>query len=713
MVVVTTTIRELARPLVKIIQEAPKSEWVSKIKKLPIIQKLVSETEISTDEKLNRISLMTAEVPLINDTAYGLTDKEWQKFVRKFFGSVEKCDKPISDNEHVQKCDKVAEAFLIWEELKTRWQVTDKRAHFYLSGKKVEGTLKLVIMKYFELIIATLYYLAKFSDISSVSLKNWPKAVVTEEVKATEIEAQTSVTVSQLIDLIEKRDDISIKERESAKRVATKVIDKWISDAENELATGENKTIFKNILSANVKYWNDEYWQRKLRNSASVQLVKLEDRLRDFAQTNGKDYDKFIKIIQNLEIKARALPEELNFDCTIVDPDNEIKSQTCEDNDLSELLPAPFVSSENRSYIVDPPKWNEKCNLKEFLIERVDSELVRGGVRKFSERCKAIYYCFETPHRRLEFLRRFSNHIEMVDTQRKYINFIEMVCEKMDTRNQKSRMDYSDQLRDSAFLRQSDTENERDFYERLYKTYAKAYPEIATTEVMVDRRLRDFVKGLSNPCLKEFIIKDCYDLVFKQRNTKQLLEKIESFYEKERFCQKNDLLEDSSMAPIRKSFDRHTNYDVEKKDKRNKVSNRNNDSRNSGVFDRAVSKELRKLCNNANVDINGKLKIKEKDIPSWFLRKSDADPRNFVSSREKYFELVDEARNIVMKNIEEGPVSRRTLKNRRKRDNYKRNKNVSIEKRQSSSSSESSDYEQAKVNAIRKDSSDSDYTVYE
>ena len=91
MVVVTTTIRELARPLVKIIQDEQKANWVEKIKKLPLIQKIVSETEISSEEKLERLKLLITEYPSINDTSYGFSDNEWTQFVRKFMKSVEKC----------------------------------------------------------------------------------------------------------------------------------------------------------------------------------------------------------------------------------------------------------------------------------------------------------------------------------------------------------------------------------------------------------------------------------------------------------------------------------------------------------------------------------------------------------------------------------------------------------------------------------------------
>ena len=150
MVVVTTTIRELARPLVKVILDEPKSNWTEKIRKLPLIQKLISETELSGEEKLDRLKLLVTEYPSINDTSYGFNDSEWTKFVRKFMKGVEKCDASITDDAHVRICKSVAESFLEWENFKARWQDQNKTASYYANRVKVEGNLKSVVSKYAE-----------------------------------------------------------------------------------------------------------------------------------------------------------------------------------------------------------------------------------------------------------------------------------------------------------------------------------------------------------------------------------------------------------------------------------------------------------------------------------------------------------------------------------------------------------------------------------
>ena len=110
MVVTTAIITDLARPVVKVMLESPVTEWTAGIQKLPIIQKIVTSSELLKDELKERMAQVNAEYPDIIDMKYGPTNEEWVSFTRQFFGAVKKSEKPISDDEHIGICKKISES---------------------------------------------------------------------------------------------------------------------------------------------------------------------------------------------------------------------------------------------------------------------------------------------------------------------------------------------------------------------------------------------------------------------------------------------------------------------------------------------------------------------------------------------------------------------------------------------------------------------------
>ena len=110
-------------------------------------------------------------------------------------------------------------------------------------------------------------------------------------------------------------------------------------------------------------------------------------------------------------------------------------------------------------------------------------------------------------------------------------------------------------------------------------------------------------------------------------------------------------------------------------------------------FERKLQKELKYLINNHNVDINGKLKVEEEKIPRELLQRRSFRINDYVQDPEEFANLKEKALEKVLKKMSEGPEKRSTLKNRRKYQNKKRNRNVDVnaieEKSQSSTTSES------------------------
>ena len=114
MVVTSTTVIELAKPLARVILERPAAEWTVAITKLPIIQKIVSDTEVDKDVLLERLAKINSESPDLVGSAFGMSAMEWCNFTRRFYGAVEKNADGISDPEHV----KIEETFQEWKAVK-------------------------------------------------------------------------------------------------------------------------------------------------------------------------------------------------------------------------------------------------------------------------------------------------------------------------------------------------------------------------------------------------------------------------------------------------------------------------------------------------------------------------------------------------------------------------------------------------------------------
>ena len=204
MVVINQHIRELARPVIKIIQDEAKTTWQEKIRKTALVQNIISDTEVAEEELVARMRQLIFIPPRIIDKKYGLKNSEWTNFLRKFFANVKKCDQAISTADHIGKCEKLAEAFLQFEDVKSRWEYDDTKAFFHLAGQKIEGKAKSVIGKYYELIISTLYYVVRYNDIKGISITKWPEEIRVEETTVTELEANGDLDATGFIEIMKK-----------------------------------------------------------------------------------------------------------------------------------------------------------------------------------------------------------------------------------------------------------------------------------------------------------------------------------------------------------------------------------------------------------------------------------------------------------------------------------------------------------------------------
>ena len=741
----------------------------SEVEKSPIFGEFIDDYELDQDKLAKVKQVFVGKPPsFVNNhllkeplsDVYGITSDDYLAFITDLFVALthnsikEAQDDEENDGSKKETLQKaiakvVSDKFIKWQNAfkallddEITYQQIDRRDRKSACKNK---TFKAGLKHQFSIFLGTLFTAAKLEsafDLHCNPIK-WSFERMSPVVKTVvDIKAEAEYpSASDMITLLKKKKNQ--RETDEARVVFAEKLTKISEKESTDISDANHKKSYNDIVVPAVKIYSEKHFTNKIQRVDTSGIASNLSLLKTLSPNS-----LFVSVFEILHDEAnKALVHKKLDDSDIVIIESD-----------GEDVVLPVIN--HKCKLTQPPTFSEHCkSINKFnppvyryevhgdFIDFVEGKAM-DHIRKFpqmtyADKGIAIWYLLKSNRQRNMFMKHFGKYLNdfSLSNEKEFQNLYVQVARKLFPEQEKTPIDYQNQIRDIDWLAQHSDEDFDELLDRIKECFENAYPGEENSDVNRVGLANAFYSALNDKFYQKFIDEHHYNDFFRKGKINHVVTQLNK---KKRMRLEQKKRRENIATPVnriasKQSSNKQQHWNSNSNRKNNNRSkqgfrlsnsnpvrlknedmsnsagrsanqyqtrsanNRNPKSRDSNGYSQsqgrpnggnnnggkpevsALRKEIIFLTRNKNINPKGGYFIPLDQIESRITERPGFDIRNYVPHKQ-YQATVQQARVNLAAKKERMEESRRKAvrkrQNRRKSESVQRRKNVVVNRRE-------------------------------